>query len=157
MSLERERRGTASARGVMCPIDQVLPRLEGVREVGTGRWMAKCPEHDDRSPSLSIRELNDGRVLIHDFGGCSAADVLAAVGLSLADLFPKRFTDHLPAVRDRQHMHAAREVLKALDDDALLVAIAAENVARGIVLDDADRQALINAAARIREMRRVAT
>ena len=57
------------------------------RSVGRGRWMARCPAHDDRSPSLSIREGRDGRVLAHCFGGCALDAVIAALGLSCRDLF----------------------------------------------------------------------
>lgn len=49
---------------------------------------ARCPAHDDHKPSLSIGQGEDGRVLIHCHAGCSPADVLAAVGLRPADLFP---------------------------------------------------------------------
>lgn len=69
---------------------KLLDRLQGVRQSGPGRWLAKCPAHEDRSPSLSVRELDDGTALIKCFGGCGAADVLAAVGLELKDLFPRR-------------------------------------------------------------------
>ncbi len=70
------------------PIDRLLERLERVKATGPGRWSACCPAHDDKSPSLAIRELGDERVLLHCFTGCSTADVLAAVGLEFADLFP---------------------------------------------------------------------
>jgi hypothetical protein len=46
-----------------------------------GSGPTHCPAHDDRSPSLSVRELN-GRTLVHDFGGCEQARVIDA----LADL-----------------------------------------------------------------------
>jgi hypothetical protein len=72
------------------PTDCVLQRLENVRQTGAGRWVARCPAHDDRSPSLSIRELDDGVVLLHDFGGCNALSVVQAIGLEFADLFPTR-------------------------------------------------------------------
>ena len=42
--------------------DVLLSILEGVKRTGPGRWMARCPAHGDKSPSLSIRELDDGRV-----------------------------------------------------------------------------------------------
>ena len=61
--------------------DALLDRLDGVRPTGPGRWIAKCPAHKDGRASLSIRELDDGRVLVHDFAACAVADVLAAVGL----------------------------------------------------------------------------
>lgn len=70
------------------PIDVVLPRLDGVKASGRGKWMARTPTRADKTPSLSIRELDDGRVLLHDFGGDSTADVLAAIGLTFADLRP---------------------------------------------------------------------
>ena len=128
----------------------VVSLLEGVRETGSGRWMARCPAHEDRSPSLAVRELDDGRVLLHDFGGCATTDVLAALGLEMADLYPERLTTTgLPGQRPN-HWHASREALRALHQEVLLVAIAAENLAGGITLSDDDRDRLILAASRIR-------
>ena len=34
------------------------------------RWMARCPAHDDQTPSLSISEGSDGIVLVKCFTGC---------------------------------------------------------------------------------------
>lgn len=42
-------------------------------------WMACCPAHDDRTPSLSIRQGPDGRVLVKCFAGCSQTDVIDAL------------------------------------------------------------------------------
>lgn len=56
-----------------------------------GRVMAQCPAHDDRNPSLSIRESSDGTLLVHCFAGCQTADVVDAVGLSMADLFATEY------------------------------------------------------------------
>jgi DNA primase len=41
-------------------------------------WLARCPAHDDRNPSLSIREV-DGKVLLHCHAGCSQRDVIEAL------------------------------------------------------------------------------
>jgi hypothetical protein len=57
------------------------------RPIGSGRWMARCPAHDDRSASLSIREGRDGRALVHCFAGCTVSATLKASGLQLKDLF----------------------------------------------------------------------
>lgn len=62
-----------------------LDRIRGVRRSGRG-WMALCPGHPDRSPSLSIREDN-GRILLHCFAGCSVDAVCAALGIATRDLF----------------------------------------------------------------------
>ena len=56
------------------------------RSAGEGRWIAKCPGHDDGRPSLSIKE-ESGRVLIYCRAGCPTAVVLVAAGLSFKDLF----------------------------------------------------------------------
>jgi len=76
--------------------ERVLGRLAGVRQNAPGRWIARCPSHEDRSPSLSVRELEDGRVLLHDFAGCGVEDVLGALGLTLADLFEEPLAHSLP-------------------------------------------------------------
>jgi putative DNA primase/helicase len=69
------------------PIARVLDHLRGVHRGGAG-WMARCPHHDDRQGSLSIKEAGDGRVLMHCFAGCVTADVVASAGLAMVDLFP---------------------------------------------------------------------
>ena len=48
-----------------------------------GRWfgsygMARCPTHDDRTPSLSVGD-HDGRLLVHCFAGCTQEVVIAAL------------------------------------------------------------------------------
>lgn len=127
----------------------LLDRLHHVRQTGPGRWIARCPTHDDRRPSLSVRELDDGRVLVHCFAGCGADEVVHAVGLTLADLMPPRaLGDHLP--RERRPWYAT-DVLAMLAAEALLVATAAANLARGIALADDDRRRLMLAVERIRD------
>lgn len=66
---------------------ELLNRLEGVKGTATG-WMALCPAHDDRNPSLSIAEGSDGRILLHCHAGCATPAVCAALGIPEADLFP---------------------------------------------------------------------
>ncbi|MBU2766151.1 virulence-associated protein E [Acidithiobacillus ferrivorans] len=69
-------------------IDRVLHHLDQVKSIGTGKWQALCPAHDDRRPSLSIKATNDGTVLLKCWAGCGAAEIVSALGLSLGDLFP---------------------------------------------------------------------
>ena len=70
--------------------DKLLSRLARVKKTGPGKWIASCPTRDDKSPSLAIRELDDGTVLLHDFGGESVEAILGAVGLSFTDLYPEK-------------------------------------------------------------------
>jgi hypothetical protein len=72
------------------PVDKVLATLERVRHKGGGKWDACCPAHDDRNPSLSIAEGDNGAVLLKCFAGCETAAVVAAMGLEMSDLFPPR-------------------------------------------------------------------
>jgi len=59
------------------------------RQTGKEQWVAVCPSHDDRSPSLHIKEKEDGRVLIHCKAGCGANEILSALGLEFGVLFPE--------------------------------------------------------------------
>jgi hypothetical protein len=65
-----------------------IAELLRARRTGSGRWMAPCTAHDDSSPSLSIREGQDKRVLVYCFAGCSVMAILASAGLQMSDLFP---------------------------------------------------------------------
>jgi 5S rRNA maturation endonuclease (ribonuclease M5) len=73
----------------MTPVELVLERLERVKRSGTG-WTARCPAHEDRNPSLSIAEGEDGRVLVKCHAGCETEAVLSELGLELRDLFPEK-------------------------------------------------------------------
>lgn len=55
-----------------------LARALKARRCGRG-WIARCPAHDDRRPSLSITEARSGRPMLKCFAGCESRDVLAAV------------------------------------------------------------------------------
>ncbi len=72
----------------MNPIQVVLPRLHKVKSNGAGKWIACCPAHDDRSPSLTIRETSEGKVILHCFGGCCFEEIASAIGLKPQDFFP---------------------------------------------------------------------
>jgi len=79
--------GAHALTGSAC-LEKVLGRLDKVKPAGSGKWKACCPAHDDRDPSLGIREAEDGKVLVHCWAGCTTRDILAAIGLELRDLFP---------------------------------------------------------------------
>ncbi len=51
---------------------------------------AQCPAHDSHGYglTLSLAETAEGAVLLHCHAGCQAEQVLAAVGLQPADLYP---------------------------------------------------------------------
>jgi hypothetical protein len=73
------------------PLENLVQRLHA-RRSGKG-WIAKCPTHDDHTPSLSIDERTDGRALLKCHAGCDTDAVLSVIGLTKRDLFPT--TSHL--------------------------------------------------------------
>ena len=124
-----------------------MARLDGVRRTGAGRWLARCPVHDDRRPSLSVAELEDGRVLMHCFGGCAIEEVLAALGLTFGDLFPPRpVADR--ASRLRRPFPAA-DVLQAVAYEALVVYFCARTLDEGKRLTGPERERLRLAVSRL--------
>ena len=60
-----------------------------VKESGTDKLIAQCPAHPDRSPSLSVTGI-EGSALLYCHAGCQAADVLAALNMTMADLFDNK-------------------------------------------------------------------
>lgn len=71
----------------------VLPKLEAVRKSGSG-FTARCPgpthAHGDRNPSLSVSPGSTQPVVLTCHSGCAADDILAALGLTWADLSTPR-------------------------------------------------------------------
>ena len=114
----------------------VLDRLEKVTG-SKGKWMACCPAHQDKSPSLAVTEADD-RVLVHCFSGCDTQDVTAAIGLNLADLFYNKLAGAEITERKRQRFE------KVLKSERIQVAIinAVEKVERPLTTHERDRRSL---------------
>lgn len=118
----------------MADINKLLERLEYVRPTGSGRWMAKCPAHSDGSPSLSIWERDDTRILINCFAGCGSTEVLDSIGLDHSVLYPD----------DNNYSQAVWKRERDAEQD-IIVAIAKDNLKQGKRLTEADKQAVIKA------------
>ncbi len=129
------------------PVDVLLDRLDKVKATGPNRWIAACPAHADKSPSLAIRETAEGRILLHDFGGCAAHDVLIAVGLEFSDLFPERLPN--PNYPPERRPWPASDVLRCVAHECLIVVAAVSDIHRRGWLSEADEDRLYLAAARI--------
>lgn len=66
-------------------LEDFLSRLDGVRR-SAGGHVARCPAHEDSTPSLSITRKSN-RILVYCFAGCRAEEVCQSMGLTLSDLF----------------------------------------------------------------------
>ena len=80
---------------------EILERLDGVKPNGSG-YTARCPAHDDSTPSLSVSEGDDGRIILKCHASCPAEDVVSAMKLQMSDLF-----------NDDGHASALKPVTKA--------------------------------------------
>jgi len=108
--------------------------LVQAQRTGAGRWKARCPAHNDRSPSLSIRAGDDGRVLVLCRAGCALDSILSALKLAKRDLF----AGPPPSPEQTAAIQAAREAHQQ--------AARAERKARLAALDRVEKlQAVVNA------------
>ena len=125
--------------------EPLLQRLEAVQKSGNG-WRARCPSCGGRSRKLSVAEV-DGKVLVHCFGGCRGDEVIGAVGLSWADLFPPRTWPDSPE-QQRVQRRAIREAgwssalsVLALEAKIILYAARELHITGGLEIEDGKRLA----------------
>ncbi len=91
------------------PLETLLARLKGVRKSLRG-WVACCPAHFDGEPSLSIGLGDEGHILLKCFAGCSLDNIVEAMGLTVADLFPDA-----PSSTDSRTRHTSRNSLTLVE------------------------------------------
>ena len=137
----------------MSAAEKFLSRVEGVKQTGAGRWIFKVPSRTDKRASGSARELLDGRLLIHDFGGDSPGEMLSAIGLEMADLYPESVTHH---GKSERRPFISADALRCVAFEAIVVSAAASTLAKGVALSAEDHERLIVAAERLNDAARVA-
>ena len=139
----------------MSALETLLSRLKKVK----GRrdsWTACCPAHEDRSPSLAIRIVDDGRILLHCFANCAVQDIVGAVGMDLTDLFPpdekRQFYDD--PMKPIKPAFFATDLMRIIHFESTILQIAAFDVSEGKELSEVDRQRVKVAHERITEAMR---
>jgi len=137
------------------PINNLLDRLDYVKQSKPDHWRAKCPIHQSdksKSRSLSIVETESGSTLIHCFAGCAYDAVLDAIGLQPSDLFPKdeyiAGTKHLKKPAGKTY----RRVIEDARGAATIVEVGARMLSRGETLDADDLIVLAGASEDLRGM-----
>jgi len=142
----------------MTPVENLLQRLEKVKG-RNGSWTARCPAHQDKGPSLAVREADDGRILVHCFAGCETANVLGAVGLDMTDLFPpdeKRKDYPVTGKPSMKPAFYASDLMRIIAFEALVVQIVAFDMSQGKKISESDRERMKVACERIEEAMRYA-
>jgi hypothetical protein len=136
-------------------VEDLLARLAKVRKSGPNKWSACCPAHEDRSPSLAIKE-SDGVILLHCFAGCSPEDVCGSIGIEISELFPpsdKRewVGTEKPVKFGGGLRFSAIDALRCLQGEGAILCLLACDMSEGKVLSPAERERLFTATGRLTE------
>ena len=130
-------------------LEVLLSRLDKGEKLTPGahqaRYRACCPAHDDKNPSLSVTLANSGSILIKCWSGCSAYDVITAVGMEMTQLFPEKRTHHSPPIH---RPFSADQAAKAVSADAMLLAMIAAKLRNGEILTQEEMDAVLDAHTR---------
>lgn len=118
-------------------IETLLSRLQKVKSTSRGRWMCSCPAHEDKSPSMHIQLLDDGKILINCKAGCDTYSILQSIGLDWADVMPESPTHHRK--RPQKQVLYPSEALALIRFEAQIVMVAAMDLAKGRVLTDSEK------------------
>ena len=109
------------------PIEPFLSKLHKVRPKGAGKWIACCPCHNDKSPSLAISD-DHGVILIHCFGcGANAVEVAETLGIDLSELFP----DGVTYEKQQRKYFPADQVLSALKVESAVLYLISKQMLEG--------------------------
>ena len=85
------------------------------KQLRRGHWIAHCPAHADKHPSLSIAEGRKHPVVWKCMSaGCTQDEVLRAMGLTWRDILGDRPRDTSPRFQDEQTLRALHDLRRAL-------------------------------------------
>jgi hypothetical protein len=127
-----------------------LPKF---KMIGPDKATMCCPgplhARGDKNPSLNARETPEGVILLKCWAGCKVHEILQAMGMEPADLYPTPAHFHLPKMR---HAFSAADGLTVLAFESLVVLQYANQLARGEPFTEADYRRLLRAATRIQRV-----
>jgi hypothetical protein len=114
------------------PIETLLSRLDGVQQVKASGWKSRCPAHNGEGKSLAITLGNSGHILIYCFAHeCEPGDILAAVGMSVGDLFPERLPERRANQPPLKHAMPAIDVMRVMKFELTRVQLIVSDIANG--------------------------
>jgi len=133
-------------------VEELLARLTKVKAAGPGKWIACCPAHEDRSPSLAIKE-SDGTILMHCFASCGIEAICDAIGIEMTELFPPRRDEWQPGTEKPLKFGAVRftalDALRCLAGEGAMLLQYACDQAEGRVLSPTDIDRVATAVGRL--------
>lgn len=122
-------------------LQQLLSSLAKVRQTSRDSWVACCPAHADKSPSMTIKAAPN-TILIHCFGGCSTEEILGAIGMTFDDLYPDSGREVKPGKL------SAADALRCIAFESLVVTATAGTM-RQRAITPTEMERLVQASARI--------
>ena len=115
-----------------------VSRLQKVKSKGPDKWMACCPAHEDHDPSLSVAVSPGGKILLKCWTGCSALDVVHAMGLTLSDLFEQPLDYEPPMAFAQREMKERQQRQSRIDRERMVLALAQSDRQAGKRLSQVD-------------------
>ena len=126
----------------MSNIDTVLSKVHKLKKTGDCKWLACCPAHDDKTPSLAIK-LADDRILIHCFAGCDVSSIVSALGLELSDLMPESKRHSRPD--NKRPKFNKYELFDRIVEESAILIVAIRQIFKGTQLNDDDMERVVKA------------
>jgi hypothetical protein len=141
------------AESLIMSVDKLLNNLTKVQRKANSAWMACCPAHDDRSPSLSIKDIGDGKLVLKCFAGCETIDVLGAIGLDWEDVMPpKQPVERIQTVKSQKPTIYATDALRVVKTEAQIITMAAMDITKGRKINEPEMARIKLAMERIKTL-----
>ncbi|SET27912.1 CHC2 zinc finger [Nitrosomonas marina] len=125
-------------------LDYLLSQLRKVKSCGQDRFIACCPAHHDKNPSLAIR-TNGGVILLKCFAGCSTFEIVSSIGMVLAELFPESNEFRKPL----KNPFPAVDVLRCIKREVMIITVTAIRIVNGEKIEKSELDRLILACSLI--------
>lgn len=123
-------------------------KLQKVQSRGRDSWVACCPAHDDKNPSLKI-DLKNDKILIKCWSGCDTESILGAVGMDFDDIFPDKPIYQRSS--GKQPTLSSADALRIVKNEARIIWMMANDIRRNKTINDADHARFLLAMNRVDE------
>lgn len=136
----------------MSNIDNLLSRLDKVKSNGSGKWIALCPAHADKRPSLAVKLTDDDKILLKCWCACDVESIISAIGLTLSDLMPEKPQGY-NRTRARVTRFSKTEMFDRLLHESIILGLGIRQLLNGKELSPTDIESISKAESVIDELR----
>lgn len=129
-------------------VSNFLNKLNKVQGRGRDSWVACCPSHDDKNPSLKVDIKND-KILIKCWSGCSTEDILGSVGMDFDDIFPDKAIYHRSS-GDRPTLSSS-DALRIIKYEAMIIYMMGVDLRAKKIPNEEDHNRFVLAVGRVKD------